>query len=72
MAEKNPTKVHHCPPIPEGWGRKVTGPAWRGESTEVANAMWQGWLRTVANARPMPRRTVGEARSKDGRKINKR
>jgi hypothetical protein len=49
MAEKGKKKpAHRCPPIPEGWDRNMTGPAWNGESPQRAKAMWFAWVRECA------------------------
>ena len=56
--DKGGRKGHICPPIPEGFTKKMTGPAWNGESHTKARAMWYQWLRDLdAHAKPMPRRT---------------
>jgi hypothetical protein len=58
---KNPTQVHYCPKVPDGFTRKMTGPAWNGESTEEAISMWFAWGRNLeAHCRKMPRTTTGE------------
>jgi hypothetical protein len=47
-----------CPPIPDGFTLKMTGPAWRGENSAQARRMWYAWLRDLdAHAVKMPRRT---------------
>jgi hypothetical protein len=62
MAEKKKEK-HRCPAIADGWGLKITGPAWNGESAQEARKAWQGFVRLINNeeiVRPMPRRTYSE------------
>lgn len=56
--EKGKKKGHTCPPLPEGFTKKMTGPAWSGESFEKSRRMWFDWLRDLnEHAKPMPRRT---------------
>lgn len=45
-------------PIPPGWEKRMTGPAWNGESSEKAIAMWNKWLRELdKHCGKMPRYT---------------
>lgn len=56
--EKGKKKGHDCPKIPSDWSRKMTGPAWNGESPEKARRMWYQWLRDLDRyCAKMPRRT---------------
>jgi len=58
MANKGQKKVHRCPAIPDGFTRKMTGPAWAGQSEAKSRRMWYDWLRDLEqHATKMPRKT---------------
>lgn len=58
MSDRKNKKIHRCPPIPDGFTVKMTGPAYNGENVDKARRMWYDWLRSLEqHAVPMPRRT---------------
>lgn len=55
----NKKKQKKGAPIPPGWERKMTGPAWKGEPPAKARAMWFEWLRELdKHCGKMPRYTL--------------
>lgn len=65
-ASSKNTGKHFCPKVPDGFERKMTGPAWNGESAEEASKKWFAWGRDLdAHCRKMQRTTTGERPGKE-------
>jgi hypothetical protein len=58
------SKKHYAPPLPPGWDKKFTGPAWKGESFADARSAWIAFLRVQQNLRPCPRQQRTEPHQK--------